>query len=116
MFVSCCSWLRDLCYLQQHCKIIVLAFSPYLYVQRTERLRVSGLPETERLRVFGFLEMERLRVSGLLEMERLHVFGLREMERLRVFGLQLLREIFSFSLFSPCILSYMKNQIYRFAQ
>ena len=55
---------------------------------------------SERLLDLGLLEMERLRVFGLQEMERLRVFGLREMERLRVFGLQLLREIFSFSLFS----------------
>ena len=70
----------------------------------------------ERLRIFGLLKTERLRLFRLRETERLRVFGLRDTERLRVFGLQLLREFFSFSLISPCFSSYMKNQIYHFAQ
>ena len=60
--------------------------------------------------------MERLRIFGLWEMERLHIFGLQEMELLRVFGLQLLREIFSFSPFSPWFWIVMKKQPYTFDQ
>ena len=112
-------------------------FCPYLFVKWKERIQIPGYEKWSESVFLGckkrsnsdFLVMRngatpRFWVMrngatphlGLWETERLRICGLCEMERLRIFGLQLLREFFSFSLFSPWFLSYMKNQIYRFAQ